>query len=81
MGRVMSLMITGSVGLIPVSMLVAGVAVQVSVDWTMLIAGLGMAILSAASLLSPVVRNLGLEHLAGAEPTPSAAIAGDTAGA
>jgi len=80
MGRVMSLMITGSVGLIPVSMLVAGVAVQASVDGTMLVAGLGMAILAGGSLLSPVVRNLGLERLATAEPAPTAAIAGDAAG-
>ena len=62
MGRVMSLMITGSVGLIPLSMFVAGAAVQLSLEGTMLVAGLGMAILSGASLLSPVVRNLGLEQ-------------------
>jgi MFS family permease len=81
MGRVMSLMITGSVGLIPVSMFVAGVAVQVSLDGTMLVAGLGMAILSAVSLLSPVVRNLGLEPPAAGRPATSAAIAEDAAGA
>ena len=39
MGRVMSLLITGSVGLVPVSMFIAGVAVQFSVDATMLVAG------------------------------------------
>ena len=41
MGRVMSLLITGSVGLVPVSMFIAGAAVQVSVDATMLVAGVG----------------------------------------
>ena len=61
MGRVMSLMITGSVGLVPVSMFVAGIAVQVDVDTTMLVAGFGMALMSVGSLLSPAVRHLGLE--------------------
>lgn len=61
MGRVMSLLITGSVGLVPVSMFVAGAAVQLSLDGTMLVAGCGMALLSGGSLLSRSVRNLGLE--------------------
>ena len=65
MGRVMSLLITGSVGLVPVSMFVAGAAVQVSLDGTMLVAGCGMALLAGGSLLSPAVRNLGLEPVAG----------------
>jgi Na+/melibiose symporter-like transporter len=68
MGRVMSLLITASVGLVPVSMLVAGVAVQVSLDATMLVAGLGMAVLALGALLSPAIRNLGLESLAQSEP-------------
>jgi MFS family permease len=61
MGRVMSLLITGSVGLVPVSMFVAGAAVQLNVDATMLVAGAGMVLLAGGSLLSPAVRNLGLE--------------------
>ena len=60
MGRVMSLMMLGSMGLVPVSMLIAGAAVQVSLDATLLVAGFGMALISLASLLSPAVRNLGL---------------------
>ena len=80
MGRVMSLLITGSVGLIPISMFVAGAAVQVSLDGTMLVAGVGMAILALASLLSPAVRNLGLESLAQSEPVSVAAAAGPGAG-
>lgn len=71
MGRVMSLLITGSIGLVPVSMFVAGAAVQLSVDGTMLIAGAGMALLAGGSLLSPAVRNLGLEP-----PQPSGAASG-----
>lgn len=61
MGRVMSLLITGSVGLVPVSMFITGIAVQVSLDATMVVAGGGMALLSVGSLLSAAVRNIGLE--------------------
>jgi MFS family permease len=84
MGRVMGLLITGSVGLVPISEFVAGAAVQISVDGTLLVAGFGMALLSLASLLSPAVRNLGLEPpVQAAQPAaPQAATAaGDVAGA
>jgi len=63
MGRVMSLMMLGSMGLVPVSMFIAGAAVQVSLEATLVIAGLGMAVVSLVSLLSPAVRNLGLEPM------------------
>ena len=63
MGRVMSLMMLGSMGLVPVSMLIAGAAVQVSLDATLVVAGLGMAVVSLASLLSRAVRDLGLEPM------------------
>jgi MFS family permease len=63
MGRVMSLVMLGSMGLVPVSMLMAGAAVQVSLDATLVVAGLGMAVVSLASLLSPAVRDLGLEPM------------------
>jgi hypothetical protein len=59
----MSLMMLGSMGLVPVSMLMAGAAVQVSLDATLVVAGLGMAVVSLASLLSPAVRDLGLEPM------------------
>jgi MFS family permease len=72
MGRVMSLLITASVGLVPVSMLVAGAAVQLNLDATMLVAGLGMAALALGALLSPAIRNLGLESLGTAEPAATA---------
>ena len=61
MGRVMSLMILGSIGSVPISMLVAGAAVEVSLEATLIVAGLGMAVISLAFLVSPAVRNLGLE--------------------
>jgi MFS family permease len=71
MGRVMSVMIMGSVGLVPVSMLVAGAAVQVSLDAMLVIGGIGMAVLCFVSLLSPTVRRLGFV------PTYQAPEAGD----
>jgi hypothetical protein len=61
MGRVMSVMIMGSVGLVPVSMLVAGAAVQVSLDGMLIVAGVGMAVVCLLALLSPAVRRMGLE--------------------
>ena len=61
MGRVMSVMIMGSVGLVPVSMLIAGAVVQVSLDGMLIVAGIGMAVLCAGSLLSPAVRHMGME--------------------
>jgi MFS family permease len=65
MGRVMSLVMVGSMGLVPVSMLVAGATVQVSLEATLVVAGLGMAAMALASLLSKSVRNLGLEPIHG----------------
>ena len=59
MGRVMSVMIMGSVGLVPVSMLIAGAAVQVSLDAMLVVAGLGMAVLCVVALLFPTVRRIG----------------------
>jgi hypothetical protein len=64
MGRVMSLLITGSVGLVPVSMFVSGFAVQLNVDATLLVAGIGMAVVALAAVSSAAVRNIGLEPLA-----------------
>lgn len=61
MGRVMSLLLLGSVGLVPISELIAGAAVQVSLEGLLLVAGVGMALFALGSLLSPTVRNLGLQ--------------------
>ena len=60
MGRVMSVLMLGSVGLIPVSMFLAGIAVQVSLDGMLVVAGVGMAAITVLALLSPTVRRLGL---------------------
>ena len=80
MGRVMSLLMVGSMGLVPVSMLIAGAAVQVSLEATLLVAGLGMTLISLGSLASSAVRNLGLEPIQqaaaeGAGPNGAAAVA------
>jgi MFS family permease len=61
MGRVMSVMMMSSFGLVPVSMLIAGAAVQISLDGMLIVAGLGMALLCGVALLAPAVRRLGLE--------------------
>jgi hypothetical protein len=72
MGRVMSLLITGSVGLVPVSMFLSGIAVQVDVNATFLGAGIGMALVTLVAITSSAVRNLGLEPMAEAPAPPSA---------
>jgi Major Facilitator Superfamily len=64
MGRVMSLLITGSVGLVPVSMFLAGFAVQLNVDATLLGAGVGMTLVALTAVASSAVRNIGLEPFA-----------------
>lgn len=81
MGRVMSLLITGSVGMVPVSMFVAGLAVQISLDATMLVAGCGMALLAIGSLLSRAVRDLGLQPPQQFSSTAAAVPAEDASGA
>jgi hypothetical protein len=75
MDRVISVLMMGSVGLIPISMLIAGVAVSVSLDALFIVAGAGMGVLCAGSLLSPAVRHLGLEP--GYEAAAAASEAGD----
>lgn len=59
MGRVMSVLMVGSMGLVPVSELVAGAVVQVSLEGLLLVAGLGMTLSSLGALGSARIRNLG----------------------
>jgi Na+/melibiose symporter-like transporter len=61
MGRVMSLLVFASVALMPISIAVAGVFVEVSFEGLLLFAGLGMTVLTLTTLLSRSVRNMGLE--------------------
>ena len=61
MGRVMSLMMLGSLGLVPVSMLVAGLFVQTNLSALFAFGGMGMAVLAVGSLASRNIRNMGRE--------------------
>ena len=77
MGRVMSLLVFASVALMPISIAIAGVLVEISFEGLLLFAGLGMALLTLSTLLSRSVRNMGLEPVvdeadeeAAAEMTP-----------
>jgi hypothetical protein len=73
MGRVMGLLMTGSVGLVPVSMFVAGIAIQLSVDATMIGAGVGMAVVAVVALASAAIRNAGLEPVLETSEEPTIA--------
>jgi membrane protein required for beta-lactamase induction len=61
MGRVMSLMMFGSVALVPISMALSGALVKISLDAVLVGGGLGMAALAVIGLLSRSVRAMGLE--------------------
>ena len=61
MGRVMSLLMVASMGLVPISELVAGAFVQISLTGVLVVAGLGMAGVSVVALRSARIRGLGLE--------------------
>jgi MFS family permease len=74
MGRVMSLLIFASVSLVPISVAIAGAVVQFSLDGLLLVAGLGMTLLTMSSLASPSIRRMGLEPVidpAGSEDDPT----------
>ncbi|HEY5520771.1 MAG TPA: MFS transporter [Candidatus Limnocylindrales bacterium] len=61
MGRVMSVLMLGSLGLVPVSEFIAGVFVQVNLTGLLLVGGGGMAVVALISLLSPAIRSMGHE--------------------
>jgi hypothetical protein len=71
MGRVMSLMMFGSVALIPLSMAVSGALVKISLDGVLIGGGLGMACLGWLGLLSASVRRMGLEPALSDTETPT----------
>jgi MFS family permease len=72
MGRVMSLMMFGSVALVPLSMAVSGALVQISLDGVLIGGGLGMAALALVGLLARSVRRMGLEPALDEEATDRA---------
>jgi MFS family permease len=61
MGRVMSLLMIGSTGLVPVSMFIAGFIVEINLSGLFIVGGLGMSVLALISLLVPAIRNMGFE--------------------
>ncbi|HEY7024573.1 MAG TPA: hypothetical protein VH371_06420, partial [Candidatus Limnocylindrales bacterium] len=61
MGRVMSVLMLGSLGLVPVSTLIAGFVVTVNLPALLIVGGVGMSLLCLASLLTRPIRNMGLE--------------------
>jgi len=61
MGRVMSVMMVGSLGLVPISTLVAGLVVTVNLSALLIVGGVGMAVLCLGSLLTRPIRNMGFE--------------------
>jgi len=81
MGRVMSLMMFGSVALVPISMALSGALVKISLEAVLMGGGLGMAALAILGLMSRSVRRMGLEPTVsedeeatptGARPVPTA---------
>jgi MFS family permease len=71
MGRVMSLMMFGSVALVPLSMAVSGALVSISLDAVLMAGGLGMAVLALTGLLSRSVRAMGLEPALNEDEAPN----------
>jgi MFS family permease len=61
MGRVMSLMMFSSLALVPISMAISGVIVNISLTAMLVVGGIGMSALGLSGLLSASVRRMGLE--------------------
>jgi hypothetical protein len=61
MGRVISLILLGSVALVPVSQVIAGAIVTLSLSGMLLVAGVIMAVLTLGAAVTPTARRMGLE--------------------
>ncbi len=59
MGRVMSFLMFGSLALVPISIAIAGVLVEISLNGVLLVAGLGMTAIAVLTLFSARVRLMG----------------------
>ena len=81
MGRVMGLLMFSSMSLVPISIAVAGVLVEISLEWVLIIAGLGMSVLTLVPLLSRDVRRMGLLPAIEEAPAPDADAPTDDAAA
>jgi hypothetical protein len=71
MGRVMSLQMFASFGLVPVSMALSGALIQVHMTAFLASAGLLLAATLLGSLANPAIREMGLRPAAGAEAMPA----------
>ncbi len=69
MGRVFGVILLGSVALVPVSQVIAGALVTVSLSGMLLVAGGAMTVVTLACAAAPAVRGMGLEPVV-AEPDP-----------
>jgi len=70
MGRVVSFIGLGAMALVPVSQVVAGAAVAISLEAMLVVAGVGMAAVALAGACSTSARRMGLEPLT--EPATAA---------
>ncbi len=61
MGRVMSVMMFGSLGLVPLSTMLAGVFVTIDLSAVLVVGGVGMTVLVLVSLLLRPIRRMGYE--------------------
>ena len=64
MGRVMSLLLLGSFGAVPVSSLIAGAVMGVSLSGLLIVAGGLMIAITLAAAITPGARQMGLVPLA-----------------
>ena len=67
MGRVMSVLMFGSLGLVPLSTMLAGFFVTINLAAVLVIGGLGMSVLVLASLLVAPIRHMGEEPVLASE--------------
>jgi MFS family permease len=64
MGRVFGVILLGSVALVPISQVIAGALISVSLSGMLIVAGTSMTVVTLASAAAPAVRGMGLEPLA-----------------
>lgn len=77
MGRVMSLMMFGSLGLVPVSMFVGGFFATINLTALLAGGGLGMTVVALLALGSHSIRSMGREPVLSTEHGSHAAVTPD----
>jgi MFS family permease len=61
LGRIMSLLMFASMGLVPISMAVGGALIEINLTATLVGMGILMALLAVIAALNPAVRTMGVE--------------------